>query len=318
MALIKCPECGNNISDKAKACIHCGYPMEALTQKNDLVNSENFVKRSISISKLLSDLSTVIKSFIEENDRIKKKRDSNDYSEQYVDYQRTVCSDENFICLQMYLKENKTLEIHKEAICFLLKKLFASELYTNFSAVKTTLENIDFSILDIDTLTYISTRLREKVQGVEGVFNTHHILYAYPIYQVLFYGSSDINSELLIYLNQRQPALKSENKFDGMLKVLPKMNITPSQKVLSLYRNFSTFASNTTANFAHNIKTQRLNFKVPTTPHKDEQKYYHPNTISKRPAIFITIAVMLGSLIFKQWYIAWIAIIIWYFHTDRP
>ena len=65
MALIKCPECGNNISDKAKACIHCGYPMEALTQENDLVNSENFVKRSISLSKLLSDLSTVIKSFIE-------------------------------------------------------------------------------------------------------------------------------------------------------------------------------------------------------------------------------------------------------------
>lgn len=27
MALIKCPECGRDISDKAKACIHCGYPI---------------------------------------------------------------------------------------------------------------------------------------------------------------------------------------------------------------------------------------------------------------------------------------------------
>jgi len=27
MALIKCPECGRDISDKAKACIHCGYPL---------------------------------------------------------------------------------------------------------------------------------------------------------------------------------------------------------------------------------------------------------------------------------------------------
>ena len=27
MALIKCPECGREISDKAKACIHCGYPL---------------------------------------------------------------------------------------------------------------------------------------------------------------------------------------------------------------------------------------------------------------------------------------------------
>lgn len=28
MALIKCPECGKEISDKAKACIHCGYPLD--------------------------------------------------------------------------------------------------------------------------------------------------------------------------------------------------------------------------------------------------------------------------------------------------
>lgn len=28
MALIKCPECGNTISDQAKTCIHCGCPIE--------------------------------------------------------------------------------------------------------------------------------------------------------------------------------------------------------------------------------------------------------------------------------------------------
>lgn len=27
MALIKCPECGREVSDKAEACIHCGYPL---------------------------------------------------------------------------------------------------------------------------------------------------------------------------------------------------------------------------------------------------------------------------------------------------
>lgn len=27
MALIKCPECGNQVSDKATACIHCGAPL---------------------------------------------------------------------------------------------------------------------------------------------------------------------------------------------------------------------------------------------------------------------------------------------------
>ena len=29
MALIKCPECGKDISDKAVSCIHCGYPLSA-------------------------------------------------------------------------------------------------------------------------------------------------------------------------------------------------------------------------------------------------------------------------------------------------
>lgn len=28
MALIKCPECGEKISDKSKQCIHCGYPLD--------------------------------------------------------------------------------------------------------------------------------------------------------------------------------------------------------------------------------------------------------------------------------------------------
>lgn len=37
MALIKCPECGNMVSNIAKACIHCGYPLnqeELLRDKN--------------------------------------------------------------------------------------------------------------------------------------------------------------------------------------------------------------------------------------------------------------------------------------------
>ena len=32
MALIKCPECGKEISDQAEFCPHCGYPIK---KKND-------------------------------------------------------------------------------------------------------------------------------------------------------------------------------------------------------------------------------------------------------------------------------------------
>ena len=27
MAIIKCPECGTNVSDKSTMCIQCGYPI---------------------------------------------------------------------------------------------------------------------------------------------------------------------------------------------------------------------------------------------------------------------------------------------------
>lgn len=29
MALINCPECNNQVSDKADKCIHCGYPLKS-------------------------------------------------------------------------------------------------------------------------------------------------------------------------------------------------------------------------------------------------------------------------------------------------
>lgn len=39
MALIKCPECGKEVSDKALACIHCGYPLNNIEQAATLYNA---------------------------------------------------------------------------------------------------------------------------------------------------------------------------------------------------------------------------------------------------------------------------------------
>lgn len=35
MALIKCPECGKEISDKAVSCLHCGYPLASILQEEN-------------------------------------------------------------------------------------------------------------------------------------------------------------------------------------------------------------------------------------------------------------------------------------------
>lgn len=46
MALIKCPECGKEISDRAKACIHCGFPLDELRSvgQTEVKSADTMVK----------------------------------------------------------------------------------------------------------------------------------------------------------------------------------------------------------------------------------------------------------------------------------
>lgn len=59
MAMIKCPECGKEISDKAKACIHCGYPLDvlgddivvdAMTDAKPISRCDNNSKKNVQAS----------------------------------------------------------------------------------------------------------------------------------------------------------------------------------------------------------------------------------------------------------------------------
>jgi hypothetical protein len=47
MALIFCPECQNKISDKAKFCPHCGFPLDSLNDNESTVKIEKNVPISI-------------------------------------------------------------------------------------------------------------------------------------------------------------------------------------------------------------------------------------------------------------------------------
>ena len=50
MALIKCPECGKSISDKAEKCPHCGIPSEYFPKNGQKVenNSESIDYEKLS------------------------------------------------------------------------------------------------------------------------------------------------------------------------------------------------------------------------------------------------------------------------------
>jgi len=41
MALINCPECNKQVSDKAEQCIHCGYPIHKYIDNHSSENTEN-------------------------------------------------------------------------------------------------------------------------------------------------------------------------------------------------------------------------------------------------------------------------------------
>ncbi len=59
MALINCPECGKEISDKSKQCIHCGFPLEDYLQKNIMYD---MVLKAIGINPSLSLTITCLES----------------------------------------------------------------------------------------------------------------------------------------------------------------------------------------------------------------------------------------------------------------
>ena len=47
MALIHCPECGAKLSNRAKACVHCGYPMPEIAKKiGGIVSFGNYPQTS--------------------------------------------------------------------------------------------------------------------------------------------------------------------------------------------------------------------------------------------------------------------------------
>lgn len=49
MALIKCPECRKDVSDKADKCIHCGFPLSEYIEKS-LIVEENVIKNDLQIT----------------------------------------------------------------------------------------------------------------------------------------------------------------------------------------------------------------------------------------------------------------------------
>lgn len=53
MALIKCPECNGNVSSKATACPHCGFPMQKQVTKSQTIIYEG---KQFDVASIVTEL----------------------------------------------------------------------------------------------------------------------------------------------------------------------------------------------------------------------------------------------------------------------
>lgn len=83
MALIKCPECGREISNKANSCPNCGYPIESLS-------SEGMVKIKVSVLKAPTGLNGNQKVSIFSNERVLWEGKSGEIAELHFDGETNV------------------------------------------------------------------------------------------------------------------------------------------------------------------------------------------------------------------------------------
>lgn len=71
MSLIICPECGKQISDKAELCVHCGYPLKQLKNKNILICTIDGT--DYDFTEALNEINDWYKQYPEPSQDIKRK-----------------------------------------------------------------------------------------------------------------------------------------------------------------------------------------------------------------------------------------------------
>lgn len=172
MGLIQCPECGKEISDKAKQCINCGYPIAEL--QNTVVTVED---SNNDISALKKDIFNIVDA------RVQSKDVGNEATVKIY----PIIAEKVAEIRQSGIEgvEDEIAEIVHESV----KKMAA---YSGWKVTKLFYELVDFQSLSYDTCRYMANDFKQNCNKIKGF----PIMNWFPIYQIIAYAPKEISDDL--------------------------------------------------------------------------------------------------------------------------
>ena len=183
MALIKCPECGKEVSDKAQSCIHCGYPIN----QNTIADNGN--RRIVeNLSDLLFVLENTYKQFL---------NDSLSFFQFYNENQKLFSKLKTFA-----ISENS----HDEILKTLSMLIFADSIELTTIDVKNVLCVIDWFKVSNDGKTKFTQELVSAISKRDNTGNTRETIFAYAIYHAQNLNTTENRRILMQPLIQKDPS----------------------------------------------------------------------------------------------------------------
>lgn len=189
MALIKCPECNKEISNKATQCIYCGYPLGEISA-NDTDNTVDELdtvgfdfKKEIGeeLSKLLDNINSAYEYHINHNDKSRIG---------LLDY----LNNNGFGDVLSYSKSHKN-EIDQTAIMFTISQIIFDTSYitglTSWREIEEMMNAIDFSHVTKMGIKWFTKYLSFLLYENKKKYSAYEILLECPIITVFMYGTED-------------------------------------------------------------------------------------------------------------------------------
>lgn len=168
MALIKCPECGKEISDKSSQCIHCGYPLNEVSVNNQ------------DISSLKADILNLATA------RVQSKESGTDATiKLYPSISKKIA--------EIRALNNESVEDTIAQIIY--DSLKEMEIYSSWKSTKLYYELVNFQKLSYDTFAFLASAYGEKCSRCKKL-NGFPTIDWFPIYQIVTYAPSDISNSL--------------------------------------------------------------------------------------------------------------------------